>query len=316
MKGTVIFTGSTILKIENITKKYRNATVLNNINIIIKSGRIYGLIGVNGAGKTTLMRQILGLSIPTSGEIELFGKRGTQITGERSRMGCLIESPGLVLNLTAKQNLHLHRIMHGIADSSIEDSLLETVGLSGTDKKKTKDFSLGMKQRLGIAIALLTNPELVILDEPINGLDPIGVVEIRELIKRLCDEIGMTILISSHNLPELYQCATDYIIIDKGEIKQEISLEELEEKCRHYLLIETDDNAKLAAVLESKLGTTNFKVMPDGRIQLYDFIDEREKVADVLFENNVKTKGFSLIGETLENYFISVVGNNDSNAAK
>ncbi len=308
--------GGTIVKTEGITKKYGRATVLNNVSITLERGRIYGLIGVNGAGKTTLMRQILGLSVPTSGDIEIFGKRGGQISDERSRIGCLIEAPGLVLNLTAKQNLHLHRIMHGIAGGDIEDRLLETVGLSNTGKKKAKNFSLGMKQRLGVAIALLTNPELVILDEPINGLDPIGVVEIRELIKRLCHEHGMTILISSHNLPELYQCATDYIIIDRGEIKQEISLEELEEKCRHYLLIETDDREKLATVLESELGTTNFKVMPDGSVQLYDLTDERDRVADVLFENGVRTKGFSLMGETLENYFISAIGGGSGNNAK
>ena len=307
-KGTVSFMGNIILKTENISKKYGSTQVLNHVSITLENGRIYGLIGVNGAGKTTLMRQILGLSIPTSGEIELFGKRGKDIARERSRLGCLIESPGLVLNLTAKQNLHLHRIMHGIADADIEDKLLETVGLTNTGKKKAKDFSLGMKQRLGIAIALLTNPELVILDEPINGLDPIGVVEIRELIKKLCDERGMTILISSHNLPELYQCATDYIIIDKGQVKQEISLEELEEKCRHYLRIESPDKEKLVAVLENELGTTNFKVMPDGSVQLYDLTEERDKVSDVLFSNGVKTTGFSLMGETLENYFISVVG--------
>lgn len=299
---------NTILRTENITKKYGDTQVLSNVNISLENGRIYGLIGVNGAGKTTLMRQILGLSVPTSGEIELFGKRGKAISKERSRLGCLIESPGLVLNLTAKQNLRLHRIMHGIADADIEDRLLETVGLANTGKKKAKDFSLGMKQRLGIAIALLTNPELVILDEPINGLDPIGVVEIRELIKRLCDENGMTILISSHNLPELYQCATDYIIIDHGEIKEQITLDELEEKCKHYIRIETPDTEKLAEVLESKLGTTNFKVMPDGCVHLYDYTDEKEKVTDVLFDNGVKTTGFALKGETLENYFISAVG--------
>lgn len=300
--------GNVILKTENISKKYGQNQVLNNISITLENGKIYGLIGVNGAGKTTLMRQILGLSIPTSGEIELFGKRGKSITEERRRLGCLIEAPGLVLNLTAKQNLRLHRIMHGIADSDIEDKLLTTVGLENAGKKKTKDFSLGMKQRLGIAISLLTNPELIILDEPINGLDPIGVVEIRKLIKKLCDEKGITILISSHNLPELYQCATNYIIIDNGEIKQEISLEELEEKCRHYFLIETADKEKLVTVLESKLKTNNFKVMPNGSVQLYDFTDERDMVSNVLYENGVKTTGFSLMGETLENYFVSVVG--------
>ena len=297
-----------ILKTENITKQYGAVKVLQNVSITLEKGHIYGLIGVNGAGKTTLMRQILGLSVPTSGEIELFGKRGAATRKERARLGCLIESPGLVLNLNARQNLRLYRIMHGIADAGVEEELLATVGLGSTGKKKTRDFSLGMKQRLGIAIALLTNPELLILDEPINGLDPIGVVEIRELIKKLCEERGMTILISSHNLPELYQCATDYIIIQKGEIKQEISLEELENRCRHYLLIETPDKDRLTTVLESGLGTTNFKVMPDGSVQLYDFTDERERVADLLFDNGIKLLGFTRRGETLENYFISVVG--------
>lgn len=297
-----------ILKTENITKTYGSRKVLNNVSITLESGRIYGLIGVNGAGKTTLMRQILGLSCPTSGEIELYGKRGRELAAERSRLGCLIESPGLMLNLTAKQNLHLHRIIKGISDKGIEDELLKIVGLENTGKKKAKDFSLGMKQRLGIAIAMLGNPELIILDEPINGLDPIGVVEIRELIKRLCDERGITILISSHNLPELYQCATDYIIIDGGEVKQEISLEELEEKCRHYLLIKTSDTEKLTTVLESALGTTDFKVMPDGSVQLYSFTEEKEKVSEVLFSNGIMTTEFSKQGETLENYFISVVG--------
>ena len=297
-----------ILRTENISKTYGKHRVLNNVSITLESGRIYGLIGVNGAGKTTLMRQILGLSVPDSGEIELFGKRGSETSSERKRLGCLIEAPGLVTNLTAAQNLHLHRIMHGIAGKEIEPQLLEMVGLANTGKKKARDFSLGMKQRLGIAIAMLNNPELIILDEPINGLDPIGVVEIRELIKKLCEERGITILISSHNLPELYQCATDYIIIDNGEIKQEISLEELEEKCRHYLLIETNDKEKLSVVLETELGTKNFKVMPDGSVQLYDFTDEKDRVADVLFQNGVRTTEFSLKGDTLENYFISVVG--------
>ena len=290
-----------ILTTENLTKTYGQKDAAKDINIHIREGSIYGLIGRNGAGKTTVMRMISGLSKPTSGTYQMYGEH-------KFGVGVLIESPGIYPNMSAQENLRLKCIGMGCYTKEYVQQLLETVGLENTGKKNAGSFSLGMRQRLGIALALVGDPKMIVLDEPINGLDPIGVVEIRELIKRLCDEKGMTILISSHNLPELYQCATDYIIIDHGQIKEQITLEELEEKCKHYLRIETPDAPKLAQVLESKLGTTNFKVMADGSVQLYDFTDEKEKVTDVLFENGVKTTGFSLMGETLENYFISAVG--------
>ena len=198
--------------------------------------------------------------------------------------------------------------MRGVPNKEIEGELLELVGLADTGKKKAKNFSLGMKQRLGIATALLGNPELLILDEPINGLDPLGVVEIRNLLKRLCEERQMTILISSHNLPELYQTATDYIIVHKGELKQALTLEQLDECCKHHIRIHCREPEKLVSVLEEKLHTTNYQVMPDKTVKLYDYLNDKERVSRVLFDNGIIVTNLSNEGDTLENYFISVIG--------
>lgn len=298
-----------ILKINNLTKSYHGVNALHNVSVSLDGGRIYGLIGQNGAGKTTLMRLITGLSFPDSGSIELFGHTGEKdLQIERKRLGSMIEYPSIVPNMTAQENLRLHRIMKGIPDKEAEKEMLELAGLSDTGNKKAKDFSLGMKQRLGIANALLGNPELLILDEPINGLDPIGVVEIRNMLKKLCEERQITILISSHNLPELYQTATDYIIIHKGEIKKTLTHEQLEECCRHHILISCTDTEKLVSVLEMKLSTTNFKVMPDKTVKLYDYLNDKERVAKVLYENGIIVTNLSNEGDTLEDYFISMVG--------
>jgi len=284
------------------------------VSITLKAGRIYGLIGKNGAGKSTLMRLITGLSFPTSGSIELFGHSGEKaLQTERKRLGSMIEYPSLTLNMTARENLKLHRIMRGIPNKEVEDELLELVGLADTGKKKAKNFSLGMKQRLGIAIALLSSPELLILDEPINGLDPLGVVEIRNLLKQLCEERHITILISSHNLPELYQVATDYIIINNGEIKQALTLEQLDEFSKRHILISCNNLEKLVSVLEMELLTSNYKVMPNKTVKLYDFLDEKERVSRVLFENGIIITHFSSEGDTLEDYYVSVIGG-DRNA--
>lgn len=300
-----------ILKTDKLTKRYGSFTALSNISITLQAGKIYGLIGQNGAGKSTFMKLITGLIFPTSGSIELFGHNSNkELMAERKRIGSMIEYPSLVPTMTAKENLRLHRIMRGIPDEAIEEELLKLVGLSAMDKKKARDFSLGMKQRLGIAVALIGNPELLILDEPINGLDPIGVVEIRKLLKKLCEEKQISILISSHNLPEMYQTATDYIFINKGELKQELSHEELEQHCKHHILLSSLQPEKMASILEMKLNTENYKVMPDKSIRLYDYINEKEKVAKILFENNIVVTNFSIAGDTLEDYFISIVGGN------
>lgn len=208
-----------VVSLCNVTKKYKKCAAIDNMNLRIERGKIYGLVGKNGAGKTTMMRLISGLSVPTKGEIKINTKR----------MRTLIEAPGLNMSMTAKENLKFYRLLYQTGEESLsDDELLEMVGLENVDKK-TKDFSLGMKQRLGIAVALVGNPDFVMLDEPVNGLDPVGVVEIRNLIKKLNQENQITFLVSSHNLPELYQTATDFIIIDKGRIKKEVTQDELEE---------------------------------------------------------------------------------------
>lgn len=298
-----------ILETKNLSKIYNGVNALNQVNVKLEQGKIYGLIGRNGAGKSTFMRLIMGLAYPSSGELFLFGKNSQEdLVKERARMGCMIENPSIELKLTAKENMKLHRILKGIPNEEIEDELLELVGLKDTGKKKVRDFSLGMKQRLGIAIALLGNPELLILDEPINGLDPIGVVEVRKLLSQLCEEKQITILISSHNLPELYQVATDYIIVHHGEVKQMISYDELEALCSRHILIECEEPQRLVQVLESELHTNNYKVLPENKVKLYDFVDDRKTVARTLFDNGIIATNFSLEGDTLENYFISVIG--------
>lgn len=215
-----------MVQLKDVTKNYGKTAAVREVSLTLEKGKIYGLVGKNGAGKTTLMRMIAGLSLPGSGSISVAA----------DRIGTLIEAPSLNGSMTAVENLKFYRMLCGEASQkSSDEELLALVGLEGVGKKKVKDFSLGMRQRLGIAVALLGNPPFVMLDEPVNGLDPVGVVEIRKLIKKLNEEQGMTILISSHNLPELYQTATDFIIIDKGCVKKEISQEELEKEEKESL---------------------------------------------------------------------------------
>lgn len=298
-----------VLKTENLSKNFKDFRALTNVSISLEKGKIYGMIGKNGAGKTTFMRIISGLSYQTEGTIALFGhSERKELQNEFRRLGTLIEYPSLDGKMSASENIKVHRIIRGIPNEELDYALLEVVGLTDCGKKKVKDFSLGMRQRLGIAIALLTNPELLILDEPVNGLDPVGVVEIRKLIKKLSEERNITILISSHNLPELYQTATDYIIVDKGCVKQILSQEELDEKCQHFIKIESEEPEKLALVLESKLNTTNYKVMPDKSIRLFDYTDDKKLVAATIIQEGIVPLTFNLEGETLENYFLSVVG--------
>lgn len=226
-----------LIETDHLTKRYGKFTALDNISIQLREGEIYGLIGKNGAGKTTLMRILAGFSIPTSGHILLFHKeQKNEQQAVRKNIGCMIENPGMIPYLTAKQNLQVFQILKGMQKTDCEKEL-KLVGLSAHTRKKAKDFSLGMKQRLGIAIALLGNPKVIILDEPINGLDPIGVTEIRNLVTNLCKMKNITFLISSHNLPELYQVAAHYFFIDNGKIVKSIGLEELgNESLEDYFL--------------------------------------------------------------------------------
>lgn len=217
-----------VVKLENVTKQYRGYKALNHCSLQLSSGKIYGLVGKNGAGKTTLMRMIAGLVLPDEGKIQVQKP-------QNGRIGMLIESPGLNPGMTAKEQLRFCRMLAGLPKCRKEDeALLDQSGLSGAGHKKIRDYSLGMRQRLGIAAAVLGMPGFVMLDEPVNGLDPIGVVEMRSYIRGLCAVSGMTVLISSHNLPELYQTATDYIIIDQGAVKKQITHEALrQESCEN-----------------------------------------------------------------------------------
>lgn len=298
-----------VLDIKNLSKRYNSKWALKNINLRLEKGRIYGLIGKNGAGKTTLMRMITELSFPTEGTINVFGKnRHSGIEGSGKRIGALIEYPAVIGSMTAKENMHFQCLMRGLPDFGLEDELLKLTGLEDTGRKKVKNFSLGMKQRLGIATVLLGSPELLLLDEPVNALDPAGVIEIRNLLKRLREFENKTILVSSHNLPELYQTATDYIIIHNGEIKEILTHEELEERCKSYISVESTEPDKLAMVLEKACGTKNFQVMPDKSINLYDMLDDFKQLGQILYDNAVVVTRLAIIETSLEDYYMHVIG--------
>lgn len=298
-----------ILKANSLNKDYNGRSVLKNLNMSIKRGDIYGLIGKNGAGKTTLMRLITGLANISNGSVEIFNSQNDKcITTERKRIGALIEMPAFYGDMTAVDNMELVRLQKGIPGKACIKEKLELVGLTNIEKKKVKDFSLGMKQKLGLAIALLGDPEFIILDEPTNGLDPMGIVQMRELLKKLNKENGITILISSHLLSELNQLATNYGILNNGEIVEELSQSELNNKCKTALEIKTD-NLKLSTwVLENTLKTTNYKVLPDGKIKIYDYINEPGKVSKALSEEGIIIYQINVSGDSLESYFMNLIG--------
>lgn len=298
-----------IIETKNLTKKYGSQKSVADLNIHVQKGRIYGLLGRNGAGKTTTMKMLLGLTKPTSGEVKIWGK---SLQGNEKkllpRIGSLIESPGFYPNLTATENLRIFATLRGVPNNHAIQDALDLVELPYKDKKLFSQYSLGMKQRLAIALAVMHDPELLILDEPINGLDPAGIVEIRNLLKSLNKEYGMTILVSSHILEELYQTASEFILIDKGKIIEEISDRELNDRCKRHIAIKATDPQKALIVLEETLHTDSFKLMPDGMIRLYDYLDDMEKVAAALSDAHILVTGLSVAGDTLEDYFLSKIG--------
>ncbi|MFL0252457.1 ATP-binding cassette domain-containing protein [Clostridium neuense] len=297
-----------ILRTVNLTKKYKNISAFENINMTIKKGQIYGFIGQNGAGKSSFMRTIVGLALKTSGDIELFGESDEdKIQEAKKRIGCLIESPAFYEDESVYINLNINRIQKGIPGKGCIDEVLTMVGLLNQKYKKAGKLSTGMKQKLGIAMAMLGKPEFLILDEPINGIDPMGIVEIRELLKKLNLEQGVTILISSHILGELYQLANCYGIINKGKLIEELTLEELNEKCKRFLYIEVDDVSKSSCVIEKELHTKNFEVLPQNNIKLYDFLDSPGEVSNALFRAGIMVKEIRVAGEDLETYFTKAI---------
>ena len=296
-----------ILRTNNLTKKYKDFTSLNNANITINKGDIYGLIGRNGAGKTTLMKVITTLTNKTNGEFYLFDKDDSDLTETKRRIGCLIENPAFFENLTAYQNLKYYAIQKGIVDYSQIDKVLDLVKLSDSKNKKFKTFSLGMKQRLGIAFAMLDNPDFVILDEPINGLDPIGISELRETLKKLNEESNITMLISSHILSELYLLANRFCFIEKGKIIKELSKEELDVECSRAIVIKTNNVKETCLILEKELNTKNYKVIDKHEVRLYDYLDNSGKVNKELTKNDIDVISIYESGISLEDYFKSIV---------
>lgn len=297
----------TILRLNGITKKYKKATVVDSFSLTAKRGHICGLIGPNGAGKTTIMKIMAGLTLQTSGELEFFGNKDN-LDEERKRMSFMIESPVIDPLMTARENMEYVRTVRGIADKNKTDEILKLVGLADTGKKIAKNFSLGMKQRLGIGMSLITSPEFMVLDEPVNGLDPEGIVEVRNLLKKLAEEQNVTILISSHLLSELSELCTDFTIINHGKLIESFSAEELMIKCKSRISIKTDDINKTAAILEDKLGISEYKVIHNDEIHLYEMLDKPETVSRTIFENGLNITKFVTEGESLEEYYLSKVG--------
>jgi ABC-2 type transport system ATP-binding protein len=297
-----------ILRVNNLTKYYHNEKALDGVSFTIEQGKIYGFIGENGAGKTTTIRILAGLSEASEGEIEILGQTDRkQLKTVRRKIGILVEKPILYDTLSATQNMNMQCILYGKNNTSIVPRLLDRVGLSDAKKKKVTNFSLGMKQRLGIAMAMVQEPEILILDEPVNGLDPMGMVDIRELLKSLNKEEGMTIIVSSHILTELYQLATDYIIIHEGKIMELLTLEELNDKCRKHIHIETDEVLKASEALRRRLETENYEVS-ERTIKLYACVDDVENVAKILFDEGILVTRLTLVGENLEEYYIDLLG--------
>ncbi|EOS8020378.1 ATP-binding cassette domain-containing protein [Enterococcus faecium] len=300
------FGNETVLKATGITKKYGAAKALDKVSIEIKRGMIYGLIGENGAGKSTFMRTIMGLISIDEGSIELFGT--TDLQAARRRMGQSIETPALYPELTARDNLRIQAANGGVSDREIED-LLKMMRLENTGKKKAKNFSLGMRQRLAIANALITNPEFLILDEPTNGMDPAGMAEMREIIQRLVKERGITVLLSSHLLDELSQIATHYGILHEGHLIKELSKEELAQESRQFIKIDTSATEQAVTVLDS-LGYRDYFVQSSRVIQLFEGIDQVASINQALVEAKVPVDGIHLVGQKLEDYFLQLTGGN------
>lgn len=298
-----------VIETRNLTKQYGVQKSVSDLNIHVKRGRIYGLLGRNGAGKTTTMKMLLGLIKPTSGTVKIFGK---SMTGNEKkilpRIGCLIESPGFYPNLTGTENLKIFVRLRGIPAKNAIKSALEVVGLPYNDKKLFSQYSLGMKQRLAIALAIMHDPELLILDEPINGLDPIGIAEVRDFIRELCDVRGKTILISSHILSEISLLADDIGIIDHGVLLEEESIAELEQKNSKYIHFVVSDAAQASRIIEKDFYTRNFAVENDHSLRIYDTDLSVSAINRSFIENGLEVSEAHTCEDSLEDYFKHVTG--------
>ena len=300
----------TVIQTTGLSKRYKRRWAVDHLDLAVEQGDIYGFIGQNGAGKSTTLKLLCGLARPTQGEALIFGKPVRDSVARR-RVGALIEQPGLYPDLSDQENLRLCAALLGLdsPERQVED-ILKTVGLAPGEKKPVRQYSMGMKQRLGVALALLGGPDLLLLDEPINGLDPEGIREMRELLLRLNRERGLTILVSSHILGELSKIATRYGIIQQGRMVEQITAAELEQKCADYLHLRADQPRKAAALLERELRLTRWEMRPEGEIRIYEAVDTRA-VGHLLTQAGLAVEEMGLHRQDLEGYFLERMGGND-----
>lgn len=303
---------SYILQTYNLTKVYDDKEVVSNVNMKVKSGEIYGFLGPNGAGKTTVMKLATNLIKPTGGEVEVFGEKLTCKSYEvLKRMGTIIEYPIFYEKLTAKDNLDLHCEYMGFHNKKAIDEALELVNLKGINNKVVKNFSLGMKQRLGIARAILTKPEFLILDEPINGLDPVGIKELRDLFRMLCKEYGITMLISSHILSEIEQIADTIGVISDGRLIEEVAMDTIRNNNTEFIEVVCRDCKKAAQVLDNELSNMNFKVMNNNILRVYDSRITQKELTKTLILNDIEIESINKKYNSLEDYFLSLINGGD-----
>jgi ABC-2 type transport system ATP-binding protein len=295
-----------VMELEGLTKTFGKKTAVDNFSLKIEKGHICGLIGPNGAGKTTIMRMMASLTEPDSGEMKFFGS--ANLDEARSRMSFIIEEPYMEHSMTARENMQYLRFIRGVADESRIDMLLDFVGLKDVGKKKVGKFSLGMRQRLGIAMSLLAKPEFMVLDEPINGLDPEGIIDVRKMLLKLTEEEKITILISSHILKELSELCTDYAIVNHGKLIEKLSHEELLAKTKTFIGLRTNDIGRTCTVLEGSLGIRNYKVSPENEIMIYERLEDLERISSIVTQNNLTITKINVEGESLEDYYIGKVG--------
>lgn len=299
----------TVLRTTELTKLYKTTTAVDHVNMHVKKGDIYGFIGENGAGKTTLIRMITGLIFPTSGEMALFSDTPNEGFEEaRKRIGCIIEGPAFFPKMTAQQNLEYYRIQRGIPDKAVVSEVLNKVNLADTGKKRFQQFSLGMNQRLGLALAIMGNPDFLILDEPTNGMDPMGIIEFRNILHRLNQEQNMTILISSHILSEFSQVANTFGIIHKGKLIKEISKTQLDEETKQTLSVKVDNASMAATILEQSLQIRDYEVLPGNEIRIHSMLDNPSEITFQLNQNGVRVESIYEVGTSLEDYFLKTIG--------
>lgn len=301
-----------LIDVKNLTKQFGKQKAVNDVSFQIREGMICGCIGPNGAGKTTIMKMLGGLVLPTEGSISVYGSQSEEeIAKARSRMSFMIETPYAKEKMTARENLEKQRIQKGVPDKKRVEEVLEIVGLSDVGKKEVGKFSMGMRQRLGIANALLTKPEILVLDEPVNGLDPEGIIEIREMLLKLNREQKITIMISSHILSELSLLCTDYIFIHHGEMLKMLSSEQLKEECSECYQIHTNNDSLALGILQKQLQIQKYQVREDGAICLYERLDDLATVSKTLYEGGVIPLELKINEANLEKYYMDMLGGDE-----